>query len=1256
MPQIFLTTTGAGTWVVPSNWNNSNNSIECLAGGGSGTTTGGAGGGSAYAKATNVTLTPGAQISYSIGVAATDTWFNGSAVIGSTCGAKHGVSGSTTTGGAGGLASGCYGGVGGANSNPGAPYAYSGGSGGSTSTDAGGGGGAGGPNGAGATGSNGGVGGGGNGGAADNGVGGAGGAGGTTGTAGSGGSGNEWTPNLNNGAAAGSGGGGGGCTTGTAGGGGLYGGGGGGCLATGTAGTGAQGIIVITYTPVNPSAAVVYYLTAGTKFAVPSDWNASLNIIETIGGGGSGGVNTAGGGGIHTTGGGGGAYNFISNLSLNPGAQVAFVVGSGGAAATVTGAGNNGGNTYFNGGSLAGSSVGSAFGSGGAEGSASRTGGAGGLSSNGVGSGNNGGSGGNMTGTSGSGASGGGGAGGSTGAGVAGTSSASTSSNVTTGGGAGDASAGGAGGAAGNNNGSPGTEWTSTGNAGAAAGSGGGGGGNSITGSATTAGSGGNYGAGGGGANGGASSISGAGIQGIIVVTYTPPTQLSLATIAIAAIIAAWQTIAPYPFVGGQQPYAGALLNPALSGVQANNPPFQQPERTAQQQAIEIRAAQPDPWVYSFEGNAQPYQGRTLNPFIIRNEVDNPPFDRRAPETLVSVTQQWQPSVWPYYFIGGQQPYDSRRISIGIPGLDVDNPPFRHPEQLPANQATKPGWQPSAWPYQFMGGPQPYEGGQLPPSQTAVPANNPPFQHPEKWVVNLSTKQAWQPDPWIYSPPGGRQPYEPSKLNPQLTAVEVDNPPFQHPEKWPVNLSTKSSWQPDPWIYAPIGGRQPYESRKVTPTLEAVEVDNPPFRMPELWPVNLSIKYAWQPDPWIYAPIGGRQPYEPRKLPPQSTAILVSNPPFDRRRAENLIANITYQWQPDPWPPVFMGGRQAYEPRVLPADLTAHPANFPPYRHPEQLPANLATKTAWQPDPWPPVFMGGRQPYEPRVLPADLTAHPANFPPYRHPESLPQNLATKTAWQPDPWPKVYMGAAQPYESKKNAPGIPGQSTDNPPIVNPLRAAVLNLLVQTWQPNPWVYAFFGGLQPFEPKKLSPGIPGQNINNPPFQHPAKLPVNLSTNIQWQPDPWPPIFMGGLGPYTFRHLPPPVINILPTSYQLLRNVVVRARYLVVPAEGGYAQRDFDPADPGESTNYGFDLTNCLTGSDSTIVTLTCSLTVETGNDPAPNSHLIGGPVIVGTIVKQRIANLVAGTTYTLEFTAVLSYGDSIVAFSHLACRDVY
>jgi len=74
--QTFLTT--GATWTVPSDWSNANNTIEVIGAGGgagggfsdssgSGGGGGGGGGGGAYAKVTNVTLTPGATVGIAIG-------------------------------------------------------------------------------------------------------------------------------------------------------------------------------------------------------------------------------------------------------------------------------------------------------------------------------------------------------------------------------------------------------------------------------------------------------------------------------------------------------------------------------------------------------------------------------------------------------------------------------------------------------------------------------------------------------------------------------------------------------------------------------------------------------------------------------------------------------------------------------------------------------------------------------------------------------------------------------------------------------------------------------------------------------------------------------------------------------------------------------------------------------------------------------------------------------------------------------------
>ena len=261
---VFITTTGAGTYTVPSDFG-SLVSVECIGGGGSGggaLSNYGGGGGGAYSKTTTLALLKaGSVANYQVGTTATDTWFNWDSSAGTSSAtaptsdstgvlAKGGVTATTTTGAAGGAA---------ASGFPSNGIRYSGGSGGTATTGpGGGGGGAAGPSGNGANGGNGGSGVGGGGGGANGGTnasgatagvgfsgGGSGGAGNATSA---GGAGTYWTQTSNS-ATAGPGGGSGTTSGGTAGAGGLY--GGGGADAASGGGVGAQGIIVFTYkTPV----------------------------------------------------------------------------------------------------------------------------------------------------------------------------------------------------------------------------------------------------------------------------------------------------------------------------------------------------------------------------------------------------------------------------------------------------------------------------------------------------------------------------------------------------------------------------------------------------------------------------------------------------------------------------------------------------------------------------------------------------------------------------------------------------------------------------------------------------------------------------------------------------------------------------------------------------------------------------------------------------------------------------------------------
>jgi len=155
---IFLLTTGSVlSLVVPAAWNSANNSIDVIGGGGGGANENGnngghGGGGGAYSGITNLTLTPGASVSYRVGIGGTatvdggDTWFNGASFAAASVAAKGGTAGvGRTSAGNGGQASAGIGTVkfSGGEGGDGAPQ-------GETRAGGGGGGGAGGPNGNGA--------------------------------------------------------------------------------------------------------------------------------------------------------------------------------------------------------------------------------------------------------------------------------------------------------------------------------------------------------------------------------------------------------------------------------------------------------------------------------------------------------------------------------------------------------------------------------------------------------------------------------------------------------------------------------------------------------------------------------------------------------------------------------------------------------------------------------------------------------------------------------------------------------------------------------------------------------------------------------------------------------------------------------------------------------------------------------------------------------------------------------------------------
>ena len=294
------------------------------------------------------------------------------------------------------------------------------------------------------------------------------------------------------------------------------------------------------------------FLTSGTSWTVPTNWNPMNNTVECIGPGGNGAVALSTQGG---TGGGGGAYAKVSNLSLT--GTISYVVGTGG----------SGNDTYFNGAASSTASLSCAPGTNGT----SLIGGLGGKTVNGTGtikkaggdskdsiSGDSGGTGGGGAGSkNGDGAAtvspiavgggvGGGGSGGGTVGAAVGTGNGGDGGNNSSGSGHGvgstsggvDGTAGTAGGGGGGGSGAtfgvtsnggaggPGTEWDGTHGSG-----GGGGGGGGIAVGSTAGKNGGNGGLYGGGAAGGGRSLNGTpgnggtGANGIIVITYIPHSE-----------------------------------------------------------------------------------------------------------------------------------------------------------------------------------------------------------------------------------------------------------------------------------------------------------------------------------------------------------------------------------------------------------------------------------------------------------------------------------------------------------------------------------------------------------------------------------------------------------------------------------------------------------------------------------------------------------------------------------------------------------
>lgn len=273
--------------------------------------------------------------------------------------------------------------------------------------------------------------------------------------------------------------------------------------------------------------------------------------------------------------------------------------------------------------------------------------------------------------------------------------------------------------------------------------------------------------------------------------------------------------------------------------------------------------------------------------------------------------------------------------------------------------------------------------------------------------------------------------------------------------------------------------------------------------------------------------MGGGQPHAPRKLPPSLVAVQVDQPPFSDGGPIPIPASVYSINQPNPWVYNFFGSSQPYAPATQSPGIPKQIVNPPPSTFGGPFAQNVAIVSAAQPNPWTYTFFGRQQPFAPAVLPVSITSVQVDQPPPSHRNRSAVISELVTIWQPDPWAYAFMGRMQPFELRSLSPGIPGQSADPPPFSDGGPIALPASVVAITQPDPWVYSFIGSSQPYGPKRPSSAIPGQSADPPPFTlggpYALKLESVAVNQTDWSVNAWPYTFFNARQPYAPRTLPP-------------------------------------------------------------------------------------------------------------------------------------
>lgn len=520
--------------------------------------------------------------------------------------------------------------------------------------------------------------------------------------------------------------------------------------------------------------------------------------------------------------------------------------------------------------------------------------------------------------------------------------------------------------------------------------------------------------------------------------------QLSGRAIALfASVLALWVAPDPMPFMGGQQPLQARTLPPALLDVPVNDPPFSSrhtlpsllaswqidplppwaPHYLVQPLEISFTPAsrswlQPVVAAWSVPGT-QPQSGKTLSPGIPGQSVDNPP-QTRAFQPLVLLAdpapilpRQLSPGIpgqsvdQPPQFrfessgiLRSWQPIDPNPVqrgksSPGIPGQSIDAPPplkALQPQIVPVDQAP-------TLPRQLSPG-IPGQSVDNPPQYRQVSITAPAFDLLPQLPIRLG--QPFTPSAeaqpyalsWLstilsaWTPPYS-QPVLPRTLNPSVTAVEVNDPPFglRSPDigRWlePNFVQPLRRLLPQEFIevvYTPLSRQwfsvvlqawqpadiPPIHIPQLSPGIPGQSIDNPPRSRP------------LQPQVVLADPPAIMQ----RQLSPGIPGQSVDNPPALQRPSDlatawrelpapqlpvhyaiQVVAEIAAQPFAPSWLGTILQSWQAADPRfdrprLLPPDITAVAVNDPPFTGKNNwLPSILLQWRAPDPLPWQPFFV-----------------------------------------------------------------------------------------------------------------------------------------------------------------------------------------------------------------------------------------------------------------------------------------------------------